>query len=333
MKFLAEFKKTKEEKKRNLTKGIVYLGSAGYTGQQTIRSGIPRLLGVRLESHSTSNKNAKEILKNGGILDPNKSGSGAIRALEANEGSLAGFKPSDAKGKIYITGIHQNANSRTLNGVKVDPKNEDVLTQVLNRKDQRMGYRGQSSINWNEVNKDRDKIAQLIKDFDNSTDLDEKLVKSKEIGKLKQETSLRTTQARGKAAIKALLPTTGRSLYIGGSDEYFNKNFKPDFDDVRAMYSENKIKVHGNRAAATLDALKREGNGSRLKGVAKLIQANPKRALAGLAILGIGGGLTANSAKVAYENLAPSDGKVKSHTRKNKSGKWSNVKSFVRDKK
>lgn len=333
MKFLAEFKKNKEEKKKNTAKGLYFLGATGYTGQQTIRSGIPRLLGVRLESHSTSNKNAKEILKNGGILDPSKSGSGAIRALEANEGSTAGFKPSDAKGKVYITGIHKNANSRTLNGIKADPKNEDLLTQVLNRKDQRMGYRGQSSINWNEVNKDKDKIAQLIKDFDNSTDLNDKLAKSKEIVNLKTETSARTIKARGKAALKALLPTTGRSLYLGGSDEYFNKNFKPDFDDVRAMYSENKIKVHGNRATATLEALKKEGGGSRLKGIAKLIKANPKRALAGLAILGIGGGLTANSGKVAYENLVPSDGKVKSHTRKNKSGKWSNVKSFVRDKK
>lgn len=334
MRFIAEFKKAKEEKKKNVAKGIYYLGTTGLVGQQTARSGIPRLLGVRLESHSTSRKNAKEILKNGGFIDPDKSGSGAIRALEGNEGTLAGYKPSDAKGKAYITGIHENAGKRTTLLGTVDPKSEDPLTQVLNRKDQRMGYRGQSTIDWDDINKDKDKITQLTKEANNAKPFSqEKLTKQLEANKLRLDTSLRLQKARVKAGLKALLPTTGRSLYIGGGDDFFNKNFKPDFDDVRAMYSEDKIKVNGNRMSATMEALKREGDGSSLKGIAKLIKANPKRALAGLAILGIGGGLTASNAKVAIDNLAPGDGKVKSHTRKNKSGKWSNVKSFVRDKK
>lgn len=122
----------------------------------------------------------------------------------------------------------------------------------------------------------------------------------------------------------------GKSLYLGGSDDYFNKNFIPDPDDVYAMKASNKIKVHGNRASATLEALKREGGGSRLKGIAKLIKANPKRALAGIAMLGAGGLVTGNLVKAAYNNLSPNDGKVKGFMRKSKSGKWSNVKAFIR---
>lgn len=72
-----EFKKEKKSK----VKGIAYLGGAGIVGQQTVRSGIPRLLGVRLESHSTSKKAAKEIIKGGGFLDPSRGGEGVTKDL------------------------------------------------------------------------------------------------------------------------------------------------------------------------------------------------------------------------------------------------------------
>lgn len=353
MHFIAEFKKA-DEKKKNIGKGIAYLGLTGYTGQQTIRSGIPRLLGVRLESHSTNNKTAKEILKSGGWIDPNKSGTGATRALEALQGINGVTNIEQAKGKAYITGIHENANTRKLPsplnpmlGVVIDPKKESPLQQVFARKEQRLGYRAQSLLDWDYINENSKKIKELQEKIDKNTVKTgsnkpfgnlfgnrlnfEGIEADKEMQKLQQKTAERLAQERGKVLTKALIPTNGRSLYIGGSDDYFNKNFKPDFDDVRAMYSENKIKVHGNRASATLDALEREGGGSRLKGVAKLIKANPKRALAGVAILGIGGTITAMNAKTSYDSFNPNI-KVKGYSRKTKSGKWSNVKSFIRDR-
>jgi len=362
MHFIAEFKKA-EEKKRSIGKGIAYLGATGYAGQQTIRSGIPRLLGVRLESHSTSNKTAKEILKNGGWIDPNKSGTGAIRSLESIQGISGVTDINQAKGKAYITGIHENAGSRKMPNplnpmlnVVVDPKKESALQQVLARKEQRLGYRAQSLIDWNYVNEDIGKIKELqgkidtdrinkanvregISDkfkfklrspFESDLSLEGQQAQL-DMQTLQQKTAKRLGEERGKVINKALNPAQGRSLYLGGSDEYFNKNFKPDFDDVRAMYSENKIKVHGNRASATLDALKTEGGGSRLKGAVKLIKANPKRALAGAAILGVGGTITAMNAKTSFDSFNPNV-KVKGYSRKNKSGKWSNVKSFIRDK-
>lgn len=339
-------KSTKKESKRNIIKGVGSLAGAGYVGQQAIRSGLPRLLGVRLESHSTSKKNAREILKNGGILDPNKSGTGAIQTLNVSEGKKGVTNAAEAGKKVYITGVHSDVNSRKIPGLgTVDPKKENPLLQVLNRKEQRAGYRGQADIDWNLVNKDSDKIKQLENEISQSTTNKKKsfsnnsnktrldnIAKQKEIKALREGTNQRLLKEKVKAVGRGLMPWKGRSLYIGGGDDYFNKNFKPDFDDVRAMYSENKIKVHGNRASATLDALKREGNGSRLKGVVKLIKANPSRSLAGVGILTIGSAVTAKLGQAAYKNLVVSDNRVKSHTRKSKSGKWLTVKSFVRDK-
>lgn len=86
MKFIAEFKK---EDKKNVGKGLAYLGGAGIAGQQAVRSGVPRLLGVRLESHSTSRKNAKEILKSG-YLDPNKGGLASAKLGQAAYRNITG---------------------------------------------------------------------------------------------------------------------------------------------------------------------------------------------------------------------------------------------------
>jgi hypothetical protein len=248
-----------QEEKRPSRLGIGTRGLAGlYLGQQTLRSGIPRALGVRLESHSTSNKNARDILKNGGWLDPNKSGTGAIRGLENSQGIGDTTDINKAKGKVYITGARADSIARDLptgipfQTVKVDPAREDPLTQVLNRKDQRLGYRAQSLIDWDEISKNKFPTQEL---------------RRQRIEKL------------GEAYLK---PWKGRSLYVGGSDDYFMKNFKPDFDDPRAMYTDKKLKVYGNRLSASLAAIKKEGLGN-------LIKSNPKRVGAGLTILGGGG--------------------------------------------
>jgi len=322
---IANFK-TKEKKKNNrvaITSGI----GAAYLGQKTIRSGIPRLLGVRLESHSTSKKTAKEILKNGGILDPNKSGSGAIRALESNAAGV-GTDINKAKNKVYITGIHKNAIAREMPSpmgfgtVTVDAKKENPLQQVINRADQRRGYRGQSTIDWDFVNKDSKRFQELDKQtfqtpFGKSLPNQQLADEYTNILKGNQE---RLAGERSKAVLKGQLPTTGRSLYIGGSDEFFNKNFKPDFDDPRAMYSEEKVKVYGNRLKATAAAIKKEG-------LLKLMKGNPKRVLAGAAITGLGGLGTGILAKRAIDNSI-GEIKVKDFFRRGKK-----VKGYSRKKK
>jgi hypothetical protein len=344
---LSTFKKQKEKRKPNYISGLGYAAGAGYIGQQTLRSGIPRALGVRLESHSTSRKNAKTILDNGGYLDPNKSGSGAIRALEGSQGIGDTTDINAAKGKIYITGIHKDAMARDLPNpfggtIKVDPKSENPIQQVINRVDQRRGYRGQSTIDWDDVNRDKNKIDNLLSKRDawmkKTNDPGKNILgqmtfpdqqTANEYQKLSEQTNQRLNKARLKALVKAQLPWTGRSLYVGGSDKYFDKNFKPDFDDPRAMYTDKKLKVYGSRFGATKAALKKYGNGNYIKGAVKLMSANKGRVAAGLGILGAGTiytGYLANKAKQAFTG----DSRVKGHTRRSKSGKLTNVRSFVK---
>lgn len=322
---LRTFKKKTKEK--NSTKGVVQLTAGGLIGQQALRSGVPRALGVRLESHSTSRKNAKDILKNGGILDPNKSGTGAIRALENIQGTKGITDINKAKGKVYITGLHKNAKDRIVQGIRMKADEGNAVLNVLARKSQRAGYRQQAGIDWdkvtNKANKASDDIlndstyknakkripeiedqlpelqkkSKTIRGLDASRKLDKlnpelrgakSLVTSTE-NSAKSAKSLAGGKERLKQVIKNTFLPTGKSLYIGGSDDYFDKNFLPDFDDPKAMYSTNKIKVSGNRLSATLDALKREGGGNKLKGATKLIKANKGRVGAGLAIAGLGG--------------------------------------------
>jgi hypothetical protein len=288
---LNNFAKKKKDKS-NKVKGTAQLVAGGLVGQQAVRSGVPRALGVRLESHSTSRKNAREILKNGGILDPNKSGTGAIRALENNQGLGDVTDINKAKGKVYITGLHKDAKDRVIKSsniftpsttLKADEGN--ALLNVIARKNQRNAYRASSGINWDKVNSAGEKAYNEIMDKNTKAKLGKKFVKERaESARL-----LAGGQERIKQTLKNTVLPTGKSLYVGGSDEYFNKNFLPDFDDPKAMYSTNKVKVSGNRLSATLEALKREGNGNRLKGASKLIKANKGRVGAGLAIAGLGG--------------------------------------------
>jgi hypothetical protein len=312
----AQFAKDEDDRRARIGKATVTGLGAAYVGQQTIRSGVPRLLGVRLESHSTSNQNARQILKNGGIIDPSKSGTGAIRSIEAFQGINGVTDVEKAKGKVYITGVRSDLIARP--GLP-DPNKLDPLTQVAIRRQQRLGYRAQASIDWDKVNAS---VRKIRDDLGQKVEAGEKITPSQArntLKNMKQEVEV----ARNREVLRATIdPTRGRSLYIGGSDDYFQKNFKPDFDDPFAQYSENKIKVYGNRAEAAAAAIKREG-------LLNLMKANKGRVAAGAAILGIGGLVTANLAKSAIDTIQ-SDGSVKGYKRRTKSGRITLVRGFKR---
>jgi hypothetical protein len=150
----------------------------------------------------------------------------------------------------------------------------------------------------------------------------------------------------------------GRTLYIPGTDAFFNdtSRFVYDPDDPfgnplkmgKAMESElggfggnalktkQKVRAFGNRAAASKWLLEQEGDGNIFKGAGKLMKANPGRVGAGLALLA-GGGLASgaligkgvSNIRKKPEVTVESDGKVKSHFRKLKN-KMIRVKSFIR---
>jgi len=230
--YLADFKQRKENKNKDTLKTIGGI----YLGQQTIRSGLPRALGVRLESHSTSKKNAREILKNGGFLDPNKGGTGEGKILQDID--IGDSWANRSKNRVFLTGIHKD---RLPEFRKESGRLPEILHPLM-RKLQRANYRGIYS---------------------------EKVIKN-------------ASGVTPKTFFSGVTGLGGRSLYVGGSDKYFNSNFRPDLDDPISLVTDKKTKVFGNRASATVDAIKREGLGN-------LIKDNPKRVLSGLGILGAGG--------------------------------------------
>lgn len=121
----------------------------------------------------------------------------------------------------------------------------------------------------------------------------------------------------------------GKTLYLPGTDDYFNNTdrFKYDIDDPfgnpfkmqkalqseqggmggNALKTKEKVRAFGNRFSATKYLLKKEGDGNILKGAKKLIKANPKRALAGAAILGLGGAASATLVKKGINKIKEND--------------------------
>lgn len=454
--FKKDVRNKKDKKSRNYVKAGVYGTGATVVGVQGLRSGVPRVLGVRLEQHGTSRKSAKKILSNGGYLNPKYGGS--------EDGVTASMKlPKEflerSRGNVFVSGKnvkHPNYNKRV-------PIVSDI-GDILTRKVQVAGYRGSKAgkITDKDVERGRKFVATLAdkivpkgdpisyeafkKDLESQSGIYRKTGKyfqlvskeqafrgktEAEIEKIKKraylsepevyianETKntikdikkygykdptrvkrLRKVQKQYKKLLNSLSPEekdfikkgkesgweyspsdyygrlqdsgnkklqrlanlgeevnrqrsnqyiakniglsaawtqklvesppkgvlgVGKTLYVPGSDEFFNKNFEFDPDDPffglgrgNALKTTQKVKVFGNRASATNYALRKYGNGNRIKGAINLIKANPKRSAAGLAILGVAGVGATILGKKAIDN-ATGDIKVKSYTRKGK---------------
>lgn len=376
-------KKDKRNDPNNYVKAGLYGTGTALLGQQTIRSGIPRALGVRLESHSTSRKNAKSILKNGGYLDPNRGGTGVTKDLvgsankvnlQFKDGKLTKSKNQDfinrAKNNTYITGRSPgyNGNGNNVGNVSKSIYNNPVGEQIY-KKFQRVFYRGQSELPFNQKELDtklndwktksnydairsesKTKIKTITDELKTLKNVNPSNLGKQSKRKKQLLTELRKNQnnirSTGKSKVSQLNNikeaivakrkpesllrgiTGGKSLYVGGGDDYFKDNFKPDPDDMLAMKTNKPIKVFGNRFAAVGDTLKRYGKGNYIKGAATLMGANKSRVAAGLGILGAGALGTAYLGKKTIESF----GNVKSYNRKSKSGKIVKVKSYKRNK-
>lgn len=96
--------KEKEKNKPNVIKGVGGAGLA-YSGY---RSGIPRLLGIRLERHTTGKSNLDSIFKGKrkGYLDPAKGGTGASTIKIDGENVPEFIKNS--RNYVHTTGYHPN---------------------------------------------------------------------------------------------------------------------------------------------------------------------------------------------------------------------------------
>jgi len=306
MQTLSQFKKEqKQENKNKIFKDIqdaakIYGGaSLGLTG---LRSGIPRALGVRLESHSTNKKAAKEILKNGGYIDLDKSG------------ELTGSVMPDYGRKLwFVTGKHsadktpgelglllKSSLRKLFRGQSSMPKDEleDLLKYNMYKK---VGTLKAQADNTPKEMKDK-LLYQYQKAFPNVKiekfeDIYDNPVKLwREYQRTKKQ-DIDTEGLEKKLKNKVSNPFTGRSLYIGGGDEFFKNNFIPDVDmPGLAMATDKRLKLSGNRASATIEAIKREGLGN-------LMSKNKGRVAAGLGILGGTGYLGTKLIKSGIEGI------------------------------
>lgn len=296
---LIEFSKQKKRKDTLSMDDLNNLGS-GYMGldmsQRLLRRGLPMTAGVRLESHSTSHANARKILNEGGILDPNRMGE--------KTGPLMGGFGSDSiyKGKKYsfITG--------SLSGLPIDRLRSQTLRKtyrvqsamdpedlaVLQRKriyDNLKAYKAAATtpeikeMKRQQLNNlfrtPNEYYALNLESFDdldrypNSTDVKMKTIITKESPKFKKISR--------EMQLRSILPSlSGRSLYVGGSDAFYKDNFTPDEDMPRiAMKTDKPIRVHGSRTSATIAAIKREG-------LDNLMKANKGRVAGGIVLTGAG---------------------------------------------
>lgn len=224
------YKRKSKKNKDNAIKVAKLAGGIGLAGI-TVNSGVPRLLGVRLERHSVSKSTAKKILKSGGLLDPNYGGTGAIQLADKSLGYSDEFK-KDLSRYVYISGNKKKNLSN------------NPINNVLYRKAQAAYYRTLAG------NKEKNLFKRVSKAIVNTP--------------------------------AAALGLKGKTLYIPGTDEYFNKNFEIDPDDAIALRTKSKVKVYGNKLNATKALIKQ-------KGLFNLMTANKARVAAGVGILGVGG--------------------------------------------
>jgi hypothetical protein len=245
--YILEFKQAGNDNRKEKISGYRNLALAGLVGQQTVRSGVPRALGVRLESHSTSKKTAKQILKNGGFLDPQYGGSGAAR--------ISSEYTDASKNYIHITGRHKK--DKIMAGIKEGPVKN--LLNTAHRKLQRGMYRG---IQGQDLSgSEADRMRNVVKGLP-----------------------------------AGLLGLKGKTLYVGGTNKFFDSDrFIPDSDDV-ALKTNKKLKVSGSRLGATVEAIKKEGLGN-------LLKDSKGRVATGLGILGGGGLLTGALANSAVNKI------------------------------
>lgn len=184
--------KKENHKDKSPIKGALNLGMAGTSGYYGVRSGVPRLLGIRLERHYTSKEIAKNIIKDGHILDPAYGGTGACKVVNNPKYTEL------CKGHVHITGLHKDTPFLT------DASKRKIiitrLTTPVKRMRQGILYKGFISGNIDIEKHAATKTTKM------------------------QHTKL--VWDIFKNSFK------GKTFFIPGTDAFFNKHFTPDEFDI-----------------------------------------------------------------------------------------------------
>lgn len=192
-----------------------------YLGYQGIKHGLPRTLGIRIEYHTTNNKNAAAIKQSGNILDP---AFGSVNGCSQRVNNSAFVENS--KDFIHITGTNIEAHKKRF---------PDFI--------QRFFMKPAATI----YRKVQGCLYQTIGNL-----------QPQEINKIQDKSNLQKALWYTKKIASAFLNNKTTKFCIPGIDSYFNSEFIPDTNDV-ALKSSKKVKVYNNRFSAMIAGLKQFG--------------------------------------------------------------------------
>ncbi len=268
---ISEHKALREDSRKQ---GAFQLALGGYVGYKAATNGLRRAMGVRIEEHTTSRKNAKDIIKNGCVLDPKFGGTGSS--------SLNKIRMQNSENFVHITGINNQTMDSFFGEIskraaKEPPKHFPNPIKALFKNAAANIYR---------------KVQKNVYRFFSEP---QALEASKKL--LKQDSKASYSMVIS-TFLNALTGHKSKTFYIPGNEEYFNKNFIADMDDF-ALKTDKPLKVYRTKLGAAFNGVKQFG----LTGILQ----NKTRAITGAAIFFTLSGVSSKLIKSGLKNLKASN--------------------------
>ncbi len=233
------------DKNYNPVLGSAAIAGGTYLGYKGLMSGLRRAMGIRIEEHTTTLKNAMSIIKDGCILKPSFGGTSASSVFMPYKSCSANF--------VHITGVHPSVLSaldpNLINGLPIVRKVcENDILRSLYRKGQRLMYRASSVLDFSSAN-GSDVVQNFVKIAENN---------------------FKTKTQTAKSIFDICFSNKAKTFYVGGTDKYFATNFVPDVSDL-ALKTDKCVKVSTSKFGAMVDALKRDGLSGMFQNKVRLI--------------------------------------------------------------
>ena len=144
-KFTLQSNTQSDNKFKNIIKGNTKILAGCLVGYKGFISGFRRILGIRIEEHTTTYDNAKKIIESGLILNPKYGGTGASQ--------ISPIFQKNSKGFVHITGIHKDFKTVYKCHDSVKNKFDILFFNEITRKKQNLLYRLTTMIQCKSKNK------------------------------------------------------------------------------------------------------------------------------------------------------------------------------------
>ena len=224
-----------------------------YIGYKGIEHGVPRILGLRMEYHTTNKTNAKLIVNNSNShLDPKFGGKNGFSKVVNDNLFL-----SRSKNYIHITGFHSKSNILTKLIEPIINKYPKLNNKLLINTIRPLHRRMQTFLYKTEMN-NPEQMPYLNKRALNKISI----IIDKSLSKQLKYSDLKPNNLGVKTIIKGLynnfIHNKTKRFIIPGTDSYFEKELTPDPSDI-ALKSSKKIKAYKNRFSAMVAGLNQFG--------------------------------------------------------------------------